>query len=205
MDQYYPFLTLPLPYSYVSLMPCCDADTLYAHHQYYANSVRSLNRLTVRYGLMERSLEELIAGELNLPPVPEREIKNLAGLVYNHNLYFNSISGSVGLPPENALTEELRATYGSLEQFLKLVMESAQSVYGSGWLWLIVEGGGLHLATTQNNETVSLDAVAPILIVDLWEHAYFPIHRFELDAYLRDWFARINWDHAEALYLNAVQ
>lgn len=205
MAQYYPFPAYPLPYPYVSLMPCFDADTIYAHHKYYVEGVKELNRLTVRHGLEERSMEELIAQDLNLPPVPEREVKNLAGQAYNHRLYFDGMMGDTGLPPKNALTEELATTYGSMEQFLKLVMESAGSVYGSGWLWLIVEGGGLHLATTVNNETVSLDAVAPILVVDLWEHAYFPIHRFEQEAYLRDWFARINWDRAERRYLDAVQ
>lgn len=205
MSQYYPFPAFPLPYPYVSLMPCFDADTIYAHHQYYVNGVGALNRLVVRYGLVDKSLESLIGDDLELPPVPEREIKNLAGLVYNHRFYFDGISCEEGQAPENSLTGELSATYGSVERFKQILMDSARSVHGSGWVWLIMEGGGLHLATTPNNETVSLDAVTPILVVDLWEHAYFPIHRFDQTAYLNDWFARINWGRAEQIFLGAAQ
>lgn len=204
MAQYYPFPAYPLPYPYVSLLPCFDADTIYAHHRYYTNGVEALNRLTVRYGLIEKSLEEMISQDLNLPPVPEQEVKNLAGLVHNHQLYFDGMSCEAGNPPENALTEALKATYGSMEDFKRILIEAAQSVHGSGWLWLILEAGRLHLATTQNNETVGLDVVSPILLADLWEHAYFPIHRFDLMVYLNDWFARINWDRAERAYLRAL-
>lgn len=205
MAQYYPYLAYPLPYPYVSLLPCFDADTIYAHHKYYANGVERLNRLTVRYGLVERSLEELILEDLNLPPIPEGEIKDLAGLVYNHRFYFDSMTCEAGEPPENAVTEELKNTYGSMEKFEQILLESAKSVYGSGWTWLILENGGLHLATTKNNETVGLNSVSPILVADLWEHAYFPIHRFNQETYLREWFSRINWERIERRYLDAVQ
>lgn len=202
MSQYYPFPVYPLPYPYVSLMPCNDADTLYAHHQYYVRAVRQLNRLVVRYGLMDNSLEELIGQELNLPPTPAREIQDLAGLVYNHRLYFDGMSAEAAPPPENALTEEIAATYGSMDQFKDILKASADSVFGSGWVWLILEGGGLHLATTVNNETVSLNAVTPIFVLDVWEHAYFPIHRFQKSVYLDDWFSRVNWERAERNFLN---
>lgn len=202
MDQSYPFPAFPLPYSYVSLMPCCDADTLYAHHQYYSKAVRQLNSQTIQQGLLGKSMRELLFEELELPPVPAGQIKNLAGLIYNHQFYFDGINAEPAPPPENALTAELIATYGSMEDFKALLLESADSIFGSGWLWLILEGGGLHLALTPNNETVSLNAVTPIFSIDLWEHAYFPIHRFDQSAYINDWFSRVNWESAERRFLN---
>lgn len=205
MDQRYPFPTFPLPYSYVSLLPCCDADTLYAHYKHYSQAVRRLNHQVVQNGLLEKTMGEILYGELNLPPVVEGKIKDLAGLIYNHHFYFDGINAEAAPPPENALTEEIKATYGSMEQLKELMSESAASLQGSGWLWLILEGGGLHLALTPNNETVSLKAVTPILAIDLWEHAYFPIHRFDQKAYLNDWFGRVDWAGAEKKYLQGQE
>ena len=201
MYQHYPFPQVPLPYSYVSLMPGVYADNLYDHHQYYYSGVRALNRAAVRMNVMDKELKELIGGELNLPPLEERLIRDRAGMVYNHQLYFQSLRGERGVPPENAITQELEAVHGSMENFRRLVMEAGDSLIGSGWLWLILEGGGLHLALTPNNETVSLGAVTPILVIDLWEHSYFPVHHFDRGAYINDCFHRINWSLAEQNFL----
>lgn len=201
MHHCYPFPQFPLPYSYVSLMPCVDADTLYAHHQYYYRGVRDLNHSTVRLGVIDKTMEELIGAELNLPTGEEAQLRDRAGMVYNHQMYFQGILGEQADAPDNALTQELEATYGSLNDFQRLVVEAGESLIGSGWLWLILEGGGLHLALTENNKTVSLNAVTPILILDLWEHSYFPIHRFDRAAYINDWFRRINWPLAEQKFL----
>ncbi len=111
------------------------------------------------------------------------------------------MSADAAPPPDNALTRALTATYGSLDKFRELLIQAAQSLLGSGWLWLILEGGGLHLALTSNNETVSLAAVTPIFVIDLWEHSYFPIHRFDKAAYLNDWFQRVDWAQAERNFL----
>lgn len=201
MEQYYPFSAYPLPYSYVSLLPCCDADTLYAHHRYYQRAVRDLNRLTVRHGLLSKTLTQLVTEDLNLPPIHEGEVRDLAGVVYNHEFYFDGISADPAPAPENALTQAITAAYGSTDRFRELLIQSAESLFGVGWVWLILEGGDLHLALSRNNETVSLNAVTPIFVIDLWEHAYFPMHRFDMRAYITDWFARANWTVAERNYL----
>lgn len=201
MHHCYPFPKFPLPYSYVSLIPCCDADTLYAHHQYYYGGVNELNHSAVRLNVMDKTIEELIGAELNLPPGEEARLRDRAGMVYNHQLYFQGVLGEQTKIPDNALTEELVATYGSMDSFRRLLVEAGESLIGSGWLWLILEGGGLHLALTENNRTVSLGAVTPIIVIDLWEHSYFPIHSFDRAEYINDWFQRINWPLAEQKYL----
>lgn len=206
MEQYFPFQQFQLPYSYIALMPHCDANTLYYHHdEYYAEAVYELNRLVVRHRLTDRSLHQLLTEDFNLPAAQLARLKNAAGAMYNHQLYFAGIACKSGQPPFNRLTEEIVATYGSIPQFRRLLTEAAESVIGSGWVWLVAEGGrGVHIATTANNEVVPLTSVTPILIMDVWEHAYLTMEHFNKPSYVDTWFALINWDEAERRYLEAL-
>ena len=206
MEQYFPFQLSPLPYGYVALMPHCDANTLYYHHdQFYADAVYELNRLVVRHRLTDRSLRQLVTEDYNLPTAQLNRLKNAAGAVYNHQLFFDGIACKAGQPPHNRLTEELITTYGSMPQFRQLLTEAAQGLIGSGWVWLAAEGGkGIHIATTPNNEVLPLDSVAPVLILDMWEHAYLPMNHFDKAAYVEDWFSLIDWGKANERYLAAL-
>lgn len=206
MEQYFPFQLPTLPYSYVSLMPHCDANTLYYHHDdYYANAVYELNNLVVRHRLTDRSLRQLVTEDFNLPTAQLNRLKNAAGAVYNHQLFFEGISCKAGQPPFNRLTEEIISTYGSMTRFQQLMTEAAQGIIGSGWVWLAAEGDhGIHIATTDNNEVIPLESVSPILVLDMWEHAYLPIQHFDKASYVETWFSLINWNVAEQKYLDAV-
>ena len=206
MEQQFPFQSSPLPYSYVALMPHCDANTLYYHHdKYYAESVYELNRLVVQHRLTDQSLSQLATAEYNLPAAQGRRLQSAAGSVFNHNLYFNGLSCKAGSPPFNRLTEEITSTYGSMEEFRRLMIEAAESIIGSGWVWLVAEGNkGIHISTTINNEVVPLNFVTPVLIADLWEHAYLSQDHFNKPEYMRTWFSLIDWGKAEERYLSAL-
>lgn len=206
MEQYFPFQTSQLPYSYVALMPHCDANTLYYHHdKYYAETVYELNRLAVRHRLTDQSLSQLATQDYNIPTAQQNRLKNAAGAVYNHQLYFDGISCKAGTPPFNRLTEVITTTYGSMSRFQQLLTEAAESIIGSGWVWLVAEGSkGIHIATTINNEVVPLDSVTPILILDMWEHAYLTLDHFDKPSYVSTWFDLINWNRAEERYLSAL-
>lgn len=206
MEQYFPFQSSPLPYSYVALMPSCDANTLYYHHDnYYASAVYTLNHLVVRHRLTGLSLSQLITEDINLPTAQLNQLRNAAGAVYNHQMYFEGITCSAGQPPFNRLTETIITTYGSMQAFLQLLTEAAESLIGSGWIWLVAEGSqGVHIVSTANNEVVALQSVTPILILDLWEHAYLSMDHFDRAAYVSAWFSLINWPLAEQRYIDAV-
>ena len=189
MEQQFPFQASQLPYSHVALMPYCDADTLYYHHdKYYAETVYELNRLAVQHRLTDQS-----------------RLRSAAGSVFNHQLYFDGIGCKAGPPPFNRLTEAITAAYGSMARFQQLLTEAAESIIGSGWVWLVAEGNkGIHIATTANNEVVPLASVTPVLIADLWEHAYLSMDHFNKPTYMEDWFSLINWGRAEERYLSAL-
>lgn len=206
MEQYFPFEVSPLPYSYVGLMPRCDANTLYYHHdRYYAESVYELNRLVVRHRLTDRSLSQLVSEDFNLPTAQLDRLKAAAGSVYNHQLFFDGIACKAGTPPFNRLTEAIAATYGSMDRFRLLLTEAAESIIGSGWVWLAAEGDrGIHISTTANNDVVPLASVTPLLVLDMWEHSYLSLEHFDKAAYVADWFSLIDWGKAEERYLSAL-
>ena len=203
MNDQYPFQVSPLPYSYLSLMPFCDPDTMYLHHhRLCGRTVYQLNRLVALYRLWDLSLEELILQDLNIPTVHQNQIKDAAGCLYNHTLYFDGITGTAAQPPVNTLTQQLSRKYGSMQDFQRLLIEAAASLPGVGWVWLVSEGdNNLHIVTTQNNGVVNLNAVFPILVVDVWEHAYFLVHQFDQASYIRDWFSLLDWERAEKRFL----
>lgn len=197
MTQSYPFPQFPLPYSYVALVPRCDPDTLYYHYDHYAGQVRQLNDLVAKGRLTQLTLNQLFAQELDLPPLQANRVKSLSGSIFAHQFYFDGICSATARMPDNLLTRRLSDAYGSMEQFKKLLIEAAYSITGSGWVWLIFEGGDPHIVTTPNNEIVNLSAVAPIFTIDLWEHAYFSLWKFDKEAYLNNWFDMVNWDRAD--------
>lgn len=207
MEQQFPFQLSPLPYGYIELMPYCDANTLYYHHdKFYSASIYNLNNLVAQHRLTDRTLNQLLTEDIDLPTTQLIRLRNEAGSVYNHQMYFDGITPRVGTPPVNRLTEAIIATYGSMAKFEQLMTEAAQSIIGSGWVWLVAEGGhGIHIATTINNEVVPLTSVTPILILDMWEHAYFTIQHFNIPAYVATWFSLINWNLADQRYRGALK
>ena len=84
-------------------------------------------------------------------------------------------------------------------------MEAAESIIGAGWVWLVAEDGkGVHIAITENNDVVDLSSVTPLLVLDMWEHAYITLDHFDKAAYVDTWFSLINWTKAEQRYIAAV-
>lgn len=206
MEQTFPFQSSPLPYSYVALMPHCDANTLYYHHdKYYAESVYELNRLVVRHRLTDHTLSQLVTEDYNLPAAQLDRLRSAAGSVYNHQLYFDGISCKAGQPPFNRLTDAIATTYGSMARFQQLLTQAAASIIGSGWVWLVAEGDrGIHISTTINNEVVPLGSVTPLLVLDMWEHAYLTLDHFSKAAYVDTWFSLIDWTKANQRYMDAI-
>ena len=187
-------------------MPHCDANTLYYHHdKYYAESVYELNRLVVRHRLTDRTLSQLVTEDYNLPAAQLDRLRSAAGSVYNHQLYFDGISCKAGQPPFNRLTDAIATTYGSMARFQQLLTQAAESIIGSGWVWLVAEGDrGIHISTTINNEVVPLGSVTPLLVLDMWEHAYLTLDHFSKAAYVDTWFSLIDWTKANQRYMDAI-
>lgn len=207
LDQYFPFQAFALPDSYISMLPECDAQSLYyGHDEFYVNDTRTLNQLVTTHRLTNYSLIELLtATDINLPAPQLERLQEAAGSVYNHQLYFDGLVCNKSQPPVIRVTEAITAAYGSTDNFRRMMTAAAGSIVGSGWVWLVFESDrGLHIVTTPNNSTVDLTSVTPILNLDMWEHAYIRQHPFNKAAYVDDWFSLINWSSAETRYMTAT-
>lgn len=200
MQNSYPFEKMLLPYDYTELVPYCDPDTLYLHHHDLYNSyVDMLNFLLSGYPQYQTwTLERLIFDDLLMPVTQKKQIKNFAGAIYNHNLYFDGMTnGKLSGQPEGKLLEALSDNYGSFEMFKKIFKQAAFNVLGPGWVWLNSgSDGSVHIAITENNKLPSLKSIAPILVTDIWEHAYYLHYPAKLSEYMDSWFSVVDWKKA---------
>jgi Fe-Mn family superoxide dismutase len=212
LNQHYPFVNTPLPYGYDALEPYIDGRTMQLHHDRHLETyINNLNAILINYKeLHDLSLEELIGKALFYPPEIKNPIINNAGGVYNHQFYFNAIhplstmDGEKNMPV-GELSQGIDQVFGSVEQFKHQLTKAALSVFGSGYAWLIAGAGGrLTIVTTPNQNTPQLARYAPILNVDVWEHAYYLKHANRRADYLTDWFQLINWKEANQKFIDGV-
>ncbi len=199
----YPFKVQPLPYEYDALCPVLDEQTLFYHHdKHYKTYVDNLNStLSDASDLQKMSLKELIINVEKLPEAIRTTIRNNAGGVYNHELYFESLKGMDGQEMFGSLAEAIKRDFGSYDEWKMLMKQAAVSKFGSGWAWLVSDAeGGLVIVQTANQEVPDLTIFTPILLVDVWEHAYYLQYRNRRADYVEGWFRLIHWGKAQQRY-----
>lgn len=199
MKRHYPFLLEPLPYAYEDLDPVINARTLTFHHDKHLQTyVDNLNRaLEAHPAYHDWELEKLL---LNLESLPESirvPVRNNAGGVYNHELYF-ACMGRPGQKPGPRLMDALERSFGSFDAFKSRLKEAALGQFGSGWAWLVKDAeGGLHIVRTPNQDTPLHGNVKPLLLVDVWEHAYYLQYQNRRAEYVDQWFHVVDWGQVE--------
>ncbi|MCI8693185.1 MAG: superoxide dismutase [Lachnospiraceae bacterium] len=199
----YPFVVRPLPYEYDALVPVLDAETLTFHHdKHYKTYVDNLNAALADYPeLQKKSLTELLTEIDMLPAAIQTAVRNNGGGVYNHELYFDSMKSPVGQEPSGALAEAIDRDFGSYRQWKEQMKQAAVGKFGSGWAWLAADKNGvLSIVQTANQDVTNLEAYTPILLVDVWEHAYYLQYQNRRADYVDGWFHLINWRKAGKRY-----
>ncbi len=203
----YPFVVRPLPYAYDALVPVLDQETLTFHHdKHYKTYVDNLNSALSDYPeLQGMSLKELLT-DIDILPAPVRtSIRNNGGGVFNHELYFDSMKSPVGQDPTGALAEAISRDFGSYKQWKEQMKQAAMGQFGSGWAFLVADKDGkLSIVQTANQNVPDLDDYTPILLVDVWEHAYYLQYQNRRADYLEGWFGLINWRKAGMRYEEAL-
>lgn len=198
MNEHYPFQVEPLPYFYDHLEPCISIETLHFHHdKHYAAYVDNLNKILDDYPrLQNMSLEQLITYVPHMPKAIQVPVLNNAGGVYNHQLYFHEMTHASGQRPYERMMALLQSDFGSYDNWKKAMTEAAMSVFGSGWAWLLQNNVTKRLAIqiTPNQNTPDLTTFTPLLLVDVWEHAYYLQYQNLRAKYVECWFDLINWD-----------
>ena len=219
MNNYYPFINTPLPYSYDALEPFIDEKTMHLHHDRHLQTyIDNLNGfLEENPSLQEYPLEDLLVIWRRLPCHLQAPLRNNAGGVYNHRFYFNGMKAcrrpdsprtdcsglpadGCGLHPQSGsssrLFREMSRQFGSPENFRSQFKDAALSVFGSGYAWLVSDSGTLRIVTSSNQNTPIVHFRTLILNIDVWEHAYYLRHYNLRAAYIDDWFRVVDWEKA---------
>ncbi len=202
------FKLMDLPYSQNALEPVIDADTMSFHYgKHHQTYVDNLNKEVEKDPNLEgKTLREVIEN-ISKYSVATR---NNGGGVFNHNFFWENLApvGKNGEPSE-ALTKAINEAFGSFEKFKETFELAGAGRFGSGWAWLIVSDKKLKIVSTPNQDNTLMDAYEvkgePILVVDVWEHAYYLQYQNKRAAFLKDFWQIVNWNKVNELYNNAIK
>lgn len=199
--------TLPaLPYEYNALEPTIDEETMRTHHtKHHQGYVNKLNAAIVGTKAEKVTLEEIMA---NISMFSDG-VRNNGGGHYNHSLFWKILSPNMKTKPSEALTMAIDKTFTSIDTLSAKLQESGLGLFGSGWVWLIVDADkNLALTTSINQDNPLMDISKvkgmPILAIDVWEHAYYLKYKNNRGEYLKNILNIINWAEVSANYKNAI-
>ena len=187
-----------LPYDLDALEPLISRETLdYHYNKHHAGYVNKLNGLINDSDYEELSLEEIIHESKQ-----GSNIFNNAAQIWNHTFYWHSMMPDVQTKPGKKLIEKIDRDFGSLDNLKEKFLNAAKGQFGSGWAWLVRNrDGSLGLETTGNADTVIRQNKQPLLVCDVWEHAYYIDYRNNRPEYLEQFWKLINWEFVEKNYL----
>lgn len=183
-----------MSYSYDQLGRYISKDIMELHHsKHHQAYVDKLNTaLDLAPALKERPLESLLGDIDSLPVEVQTAIRNHGGGHYNHSLFWQWMSPSGGGEPTGELADAVIGKYGSFQTFVDEFTTKSLGVFGSGWVWLQPD---MEIITTPNQDTpIMLGNNAPLLGLDVWEHAYYLDYKNKRDDYIAAWWNVVDWD-----------
>jgi len=181
-----------LPYAHDALEPAISADTLREHHgAHHKGYIEKTNRLQADSELTDASLEKLVRSA-------DGKLLQNAAQAWNHAFYWESMTPGGSRSPRGPLDEAITSSFGGLDELRKLFLERAGSHFGSGWAWLVRESDGrLSVECTHDAGCPLRDDKTPLLVCDVWEHAYYLDHQHDRGAYLEGFWALVDWERVE--------
>jgi Fe-Mn family superoxide dismutase len=184
----------PLPYDYSALEPYISAKTLEFHHdKHHATYVTNYNNLTKDSDLADKSIEEVI--KATFKDSSKGGIFNNGAQAWNHTFFWNSLKPNGGGAPTGAVADKIESDLGGYDKFKEEFKQAATTQFGSGWAWLVLDGGTLKVIKTPNAENPIALGQTPLVTLDVWEHAYYLDYQNKrpdfIEAFLNN---LINWD-----------
>jgi len=186
----------PLPYPTNALEPHIDAQTMEIHHGKHHNAyVTNLNAaLEKAPELADKSLDDLLRNLNSVPEAVRTAVRNNGGGHWNHSQFWKTMAPNAGGKPTGKLAAAIDAAFGDFEKFKEAFNAAGAGRFGSGWVWLVNEGGKLAIVSTPNQDNPIMDGKpAPILGNDVWEHAYYLKYQNRRPDYLAAWWNVVNW------------
>ena len=193
----------PLPYPTNALEPHIDAQTMEIHHgKHHQAYVTNLNAaLEKAPELANKSLDDLLRNLSSVPDAVRTAVRNNGGGHWNHSQFWRTMAPNAGGKPSGKLAQAIDAAFGDFEKFKEAFNAAGGSRFGSGWVWLLNEGGKLSVVSTPNQDNPLMDGKsAPILGNDVWEHAYYLKYQNRRPDYLKAWWNTVDWNEVGRRY-----
>ncbi len=184
-----------LTYPTGALAPVISQETMELHHgKHHAAYVTNLNAAVEKHAsLANKTVEDLLKDPKSLPDDVRQAIINNGGGHYNHSLFWEIMAPGGSKEPVGALKDAV-AALGGYDKLKEQVNDFGMKRFGSGWSWLVVDGGHLKVLSTANQDCPLMSNQFPVLGVDVWEHAYYVDYRNRRADYLKEWWKVVNWD-----------
>ena len=185
----------PLPYAPDALEPHIDAKTMEIHHgKHHAAYVNNLNAaLEKAPEWQSRSLDDIVRNVNQLPEAVRTAVRNNGGGHWNHSMFWQIMGPKGGGEPTGALADGIKQAFGSFDEFKKQFAAAGAGRFGSGWAWLVVEGGKLAITSTPNQDNPLMEGKQAILGLDVWEHAYYLKYQNRRPDYISAWWNVVDW------------
>jgi Fe-Mn family superoxide dismutase len=185
----------PLPYAYDALAPHISKETMEFHHdKHHAAYVNNLNTALEKYpDLANKPLDELLKSIATVPEAIRQAVINNGGGHYNHTMFWEIMTPGGAKAPTGALAAAIDGL-GGLAKFQEMFNDAGTKRFGSGWAWLVIDGGHLKVVSTANQDCPLMNGQFPVMGNDVWEHAYYIDYRNRRPDYLKAWWNTVNWD-----------
>jgi superoxide dismutase, Fe-Mn family len=186
----------PLPFAKDALAPHMSAKTLEFHHdKHHAAYVKTLNDLIKDSPLEKKSLDELIVETAK--DQSKATIFNNAAQVWNHTFFWNCLKKDGGGKPSGDIAKKIDGDLGGYDKFAEEFKKAAATQFGSGWAWLVLDGGKLKVIKTANAINPLSEGQVALLTIDVWEHAYYLDYQNQRPNFVATFLEHlVNWDYA---------
>ena len=189
------FTLPPLPYPSDALEPHIDKMTMEIHHGKHHNAyVTNLNAaLEKAPELQSKSIEDLVKGINSVPEAIRTAVRNNGGGHLNHSMFWQIMAPQAGGAPTGAIADAINSSFGSFDKLKEQFKAAAVGRFGSGWAWVIDNGGKLVIEGTPNQDNPMMDGKKPVFGIDVWEHAYYLKYQNRRPDYIDAWWNVVNW------------
>jgi superoxide dismutase, Fe-Mn family len=186
----------PLPYPSDALEPHIDKQTMEIHHGKHHNAyVTNLNAALEKHpDLQNKSAEDLIKNLNGVPEAIRTAVRNNAGGHVNHTMFWQIMGPNAGGAPTGAIADAITGSFGSFDAFKEQFAKAGAGRFGSGWAWVIDQGGKLAIESTPNQDHPLMDGKKAVFGIDVWEHAYYLKYQNRRPDYISAWWNVVNWN-----------
>ena len=189
-----------LPYAYDALEPHIDKRTMEIHHtKHHQAYINNVNTAIAGTDLEKLSVEQLIADLSKVPEDKRGAVRNNGGGHANHSLFWTIMGPGAGGAPSGDLAAAISSAFGSFDNFKTEFAKAGTTRFGSGWAWVVDNGGKLEVTSTPNQDNPLMEGKKAILGIDVWEHAYYLKYQNRRPDYLGAWWNVVNWDEVNRL------